>query len=277
VHDLTFFTDPQVHGRVKRQFFRAWIRAARARRLTVVTPSQTTADEYTRITGASPSRVFAAPLGYDRAVFHPPTPSEVDAFRATLSPEPASWVAFLGTLEPRKNVSALVDGFVAATRPLAPAERPALLLAGGAGWDATIGDAVAAAQRDGFDIRMLGYAPLEHLRSLLGGALVTAYPSLGEGFGLPVLEAMASGACVLTSRRLSLPEVGGDAVAYCDVDAASIGRELGALLADESARESYAARGIERAEQFSWARCARRHVDAYYAALGRRAPAGSIS
>ncbi|UFS57749.1 glycosyltransferase family 4 protein [Subtercola endophyticus] len=278
IHDLTFFTAPEVHSRLKRVFFRSWIRAAKALRLVVVTPSQTTADEYVRITRASPSRVFAAPLGYDTAVFHVPSEADLTAFRSTLVPEPEAWVAFLGTLEPRKNVPALIEGFVSATRSTSPDQRPALLLAGGAGWDEAVAGSVEAARGAGFDIRMLGYAPLEHLRALLGGARVTAYPSLGEGFGLPVLEAMASGACVLTSRELSLPEVGGDAVAYCATDAASIGRELARLLADEPGREAYAAAGIQRAAQFSWARCAARHTVAFAAALGRRAlvPSGVV-
>ena len=93
------------------------------------------------------------------------------------------------------------------------AEPPALVLAGAPGWDAGVEPAVAAVPA-GMTVLRPGHLPVDLLPGLLGGALVVAYPSLGEGFGLPVLEAMACGAAVLTTRKLSLPEVGGDAVAY---------------------------------------------------------------
>jgi glycosyltransferase involved in cell wall biosynthesis len=268
IHDLTFFSAPELHGRLKRVFFGTWIRAAKRFRLTVVTPSQATATAYLGETHAQQNTVFAAPLGYDTTVFHPPTTDEIAGFSATLNPSPASWIAFLGTLEPRKNASALVRGYVEAVSPLDRADRPALLLAGGPGWDETVASTVDAARAAGFDVRLLGYLPLEHLRALLGGALITAYPSLGEGFGLPVLEAMACGSAVLTTDRLSLPEVGGDAVSYTEVDSASIAISLAALLADPSLRDSLAEKGIARASRFTWAACADEHLRAYRAALG---------
>ncbi|WP_253258855.1 glycosyltransferase family 4 protein [Subtercola boreus] len=268
VHDLTFFTAPEVHGRVKRVFFRSWIRAARLLGVTVVTPSRATADEYLRITHASPRSVVDAPLGYDSTIFHPPAVAELEAFEASLVPPVAAgWVAFLGTLEPRKNVRALVQGFTEAVRDTPAASRPALLLAGGSGWDDSVPAAVSDAVAAGVDVRMLGYLTLEQLRALLGGSLLTAYPSLGEGFGLPVLEAMASGSAVLTTRRLSLPEVGGDAVRYTDVDSASIGRGIRQLLADPAERARLAVAGAARAAEFTWAACASRHVEAYRVAV----------
>ncbi|QWT25321.1 glycosyltransferase family 4 protein [Subtercola sp. PAMC28395] len=267
IHDLTFFSDPELHSRLKGVFFRTWIRLAHALRLTVVTPSIATADEFRRVTGAKQSLVVAAQLGYDTAVFHQPSDDELAEFRASLHPAPGEWVAFLGTLEPRKNVPALVRAFVSTTATMTD-DRPALLLAGGAGWDTSVADAIAQAQAAGCDVRTLGYLPIDHLRSLLGGSVVTAYPSLGEGFGLPVLEAMASGAAVLTTRRLSLPEVGGDAVAYCDVDEASIAGSLTALLSNPTERHRLAEAGLARATRFSWHACATAHLRAYSAALG---------
>ena len=91
--------------------------------------------------------------------------------------------------------------------------------------------------------------------------------SLGEGFGLPVLEAMACRTAVLTTRELSLPEVGGDAVAYCGTEEASIASELGALLGDPDRRERLADAAVERAATFTWAQAARDHVAAYEAAV----------
>ncbi len=108
-----------------------------------------------------------------------------------------------------------------------------------------------------------GYLPFDALSGFLGGADVVAYPSLGEGFGLPVLEAMASGACVLTTRRLALPEVGGDAVAYCGVGTGDIAAGLRELLDDRVRRAELAQAALRRAKEFSWAASAQAHREAY--------------
>jgi glycosyltransferase involved in cell wall biosynthesis len=139
---------------------------------------------------------------------------------------------------------------------------PALVLAGGAGWDSRL-DAAVAAVPAGLRVLRPGYLPFPELPGFLGGADVVAYPSLGEGFGLPVLEAMACGAAVLTTRRLALPEVGGDAVAYTGTAPDEIGRDLAALLDDPTRRGALAEAGRRRAEEFTWARSAELHVEAY--------------
>jgi glycosyltransferase involved in cell wall biosynthesis len=116
-----------------------------------------------------------------------------------------------------------------------------------------------------------GYLPLEQLAGLLGGAMVVTYPSLGEGFGLPVLEGMACGAAVLTTRNLALAEVGGEAVAYTGVDADSIGRALIELAEDPDRRAELGRAGLARAGMFSWTACAQAHVRAYHLAIEHRA------
>jgi glycosyltransferase involved in cell wall biosynthesis len=177
-------------------------------------------------------------------------------------------------LEPRKNVPALVRGWVAACA--GRARPPALVLAGGAGWDDQLDAALAAVPAPLRVIRP-GYLPLAQLPALLGGATVVAYPSLGEGFGLPVLEAMACGAAVLTTPRLALPEVGGDAVAYTETDADAIAATLRSLLDDEARRRELGAAGVRRAAQFSWAACASKHVLAYEQAMKALAARGAGS
>ena len=114
-----------------------------------------------------------------------------------------------------------------------------------------------------------GYLPFGTLAGFLGGAELVAYPSLGEGFGLPVLEAMACGAAVVTTRRLSLPEVGGDAVAYCGVGAGDVAAAITELLADPSHRAFLSAAAQQRAKDFSWATTAERHREAYGKAWDR--------
>lgn len=268
VHDLTFFSHPELHSRMKRTFFSGWIHAVTWFKSIVVTPSQATADEFSRVTGASPKRVVVAHLGYDSSLFSPPSVADIDEFRAAHD-LPSGWVAFLGTLEPRKNVPALIDGFVAAVTGVPKSARPALLLAGGQGWDSEVDPAIARAREAGVDVRKMGYLPLQDLSVFLGGSIVVAYPSLGEGFGLPVLEAMATGACVLTTRILSLPEIGGDAVAYTGTSASAISVTLTELLNDEPRRQTLGAAALARAETFTWDACASAHRIAYAKAMGQ--------
>lgn len=260
LHDATFFTDSVLHSSVKARFFRAWTVTALRRANVCVVPSKATAAELARVTRARPRALEIIEHGVDVERFHPPTPEEVRAARRVIGVERTPYVAFLGALEPRKNVPALVRGFVKAveTRP----DPPALVLAGQPGWDTRVEKALDAAPLRLRVIRA-GYLPFATLAGFLGGAEVVAYPSLGEGFGLPVLEAMACGACVLTTRRLSLPEVGGDAVAYCGVGAGDVAVALSELLDDPSRRAALAASAQRRAKEFSWAGSADRHREAY--------------
>lgn len=268
VHDATFFSNPEWHTRAKAPFFRAATRLALRRADVCVVASQATADELTSRLGTAPDRLQVAHLGVDTELFRPQPPAEQQRVRAAIGLAPdEDFVAFLGTLEPRKNVPALIRGWVAACE--GRAEPPTLVLAGGAGWETEL-DAAVAAVPAGLRVLRAGYVPLADLPSLLSAATVVSYPSLGEGFGLPVLEAMACGAAVLTTRRLSLPEVGGDAVAYTEPDAAAIRRALGRLLDQPELRAELGRAGSERAATFTWDACAQAHLTAYETAIRRR-------
>lgn len=256
IHDLTFFSHPQFHTRIKRRFFRTWIRLSARPGRTLVADSEATASAWHARFPRSTSTITVTPLGGDERQFHVPTAKETQAFHDSLTPKVDSWIAFLGTLEPRKNVPALIHGYTEAMRTLPQQDRPALLLAGGRGWDPAVDSAVRKARALNLDVRLLGYIPLEHLSAFLGSAELVVYPSFGEGFGLPVLEAMSTGAAVLTTRNLSLPEVGGDAVFYTDTDASSIARAIGELLTNPEQRNAARTRARERAKLFSWARTA---------------------
>jgi glycosyltransferase involved in cell wall biosynthesis len=263
LHDATFFTHPEVHLPVKRRFFRTWTRISLRRARRCVTPSAATRDELVRVAAARADRVDVAHLGVDARRFHVPSDGERAAVREHLGLT-GPYVAFLGTLEPRKNASALVRGWVRAVA--GTDDPPALVLAGGRGWDDEI-DAAAAEVPPGLTLLRPGYLPLDLLAGLLGDAEVVAYPSLGEGFGLPVLEAMSCGAPVLTTRRLSLPEVGGDAVAYTEPDADAIAAALRDLLAAPDRRRQLGEAARARAALFDWRACARAHLTAYAAAV----------
>ncbi|WP_258726399.1 glycosyltransferase family 4 protein [Cellulomonas sp. NS3] len=267
LHDATFFSHPELHGDVKRRFFQTWTKVAVRRAATLVVPSEATGREVRRFAGGDERAFHVAYHGVDTSVFHPVPPEERERVRATLGLDGWRYIAFLGTLEPRKNVPALVRAWVGAVRDLP--EPPVLVLAGGPGWDTGVEPALAAVPA-GLDARRAGYLPLDDLPGFLAGAEFVAYPSLGEGFGLPVLEAMACGAAVLTSRELSLPEVGGDAVAYTSLDDEGMSRAIGDLLADAETRARLATAATARAAGFTWDVSARRHVEAYEAAVATR-------
>jgi glycosyltransferase involved in cell wall biosynthesis len=267
VHDLTFFTAPDAHSPVIATFYKAAIRTSARRATRLIVPSKATRDELVRVLAADPTRIDVAYHGVDHALFHRPAPEQLRQVSDRLGLHGKSYVAYLGTLEPRKNVPALIAGWVEAVADLA--EPPALVLAGGTGWSDEVDDAVAAVPAH---LRLVrpGYLHFTDLPGFFGGALIVAFPSIGEGFGLPVLEAMACGAPVLTTHRTSLPEVGGDAVAYTEPDAESIKVALRGLIDDGAQRESLGNSGYARSLEFTWAASAQAHMACYERAAATR-------
>jgi glycosyltransferase involved in cell wall biosynthesis len=266
IHDVTFFTQPEVHTTVKGPFFRSAIKNALHRATRCVVPSKATRDELVRVLAADPTLIDVAYHGVDHEAFHVPSEEEKERVNRRLGLRGIAYIAFLGTLEPRKNVPALVRGWVKAFAGRENA--PALVLAGGSGWDDDIDAAITEVPSH---LRVLrpGYLRFMDLPGYLGGALVVAYPSYGEGFGLPVLEAMACGAPVLTTPRLSLPEVGGDAVAYTEADSDSIADGLIALVDDKDRRRRLSEAAVARALEFTWEASAEAHMAAYARAVAR--------
>jgi len=260
VHDVTYFTEPELHTGTRGTFYRSATRTALRRAARCLVPSKATRDELVRVLGADATLLDVAYHGVDQAVFYPPTPQEQERVRSRLGLRESAYVAFLGELEPRRNVPNLVRGWVLAVqdRP----DPPALVIAGGSGWDDEVREAVAEVPEHLHAMRP-GYLRFSDLRGYLGGAAVVANPSHGEGFGLPVLEAMACGVPVLTTHRLSLPEVGGDAVAYTASDPESIARELGRLLDDPERRAQLGRAAHERSLEFTWEASAQAHLASY--------------
>jgi glycosyltransferase involved in cell wall biosynthesis len=266
VHDVTYFTQPGAHDPEKATYIKSATRTAARRATRLIVPSRFTRDEIVRLLNVDTDRVDVAPHGVDHQVFHRPREDERTRLSERLGLRGQPFLGFLGTVEPRKNVPNLIRGWVAAIagRP----DPPALVLAGAGGRDDDI-DAAMADVPEGLRLLRPGYLSWSSLPGFFGGATVVALPSVSEGFGLPVLEAMACGAPVLTTRCASLPEVGGDAVAYTEPDPDAIGQALRELIDDPVRRQKLGDAAHVRSYEFSWAASAEAHMAAFERAVGK--------
>ncbi|HWQ55314.1 MAG TPA: glycosyltransferase family 1 protein [Bryobacteraceae bacterium] len=242
IHDLTCWLMPEMHTAANVRVNHEFARNVLARASGMIAVSGQTRDDAVRILGLDPAKI--------RVIYNGVAPAFFDA-AALEAPKP--YVLFVGTVEPRKNIAALLDAW----SQLPPSVRQEfdLVLAGPAGWgDTGIGERLASA---GPGVRYLGYVPEADLPALNAGATAFVYPSLYEGFGLPLAQAMAAGVPAVTSAVSSLPEVAAGAALLVDPrSAADICAALERLLLSPSLREELGARGRRRAEEYRWETCA---------------------
>jgi glycosyltransferase involved in cell wall biosynthesis len=258
IHDLTFFDHPEWHERAKVVYFRRMIRESAQRADTLVCVSEYTAARlYDLLAPSVPVEVITH--GVDHRRFRPGDEDDLELL-AGLGLRPP-FVAFTGTLEPRKNVPALVRA-MARLAPTHPGLQ--LVLAGHRGWGGAEVDATVATSGLGDRVVNLGYVDDAVLPALYRQAAAVAYPSLEEGFGLPALEALACGAAVVTSSGSAMEEVAGEAALLVRPgDEAGLTEALEALLAGgpEVARLRQA--GPVLAKDHTWAQAAGRQVEVY--------------
>jgi len=226
----------------------------------IITISQFSKEEIIELLGIDSGKIHVTPLGVDRAF----TPG-----RKKINTLPNEYILFLGNLEPRKNPVTLLNAY----RSLPPKirKRFPLVIAGASGWHIKELKRVLQLFSRNEEPILTGYVPQKNLPDLYRGATLFVYPSLYEGFGLPVLEAMASGIPVITSDSTSLPEVTGDAgVLVNSWDMNHLKEAIIELLRDEKTRQELAGKGIARAKHFSWNRCARQTLSVYENILDKR-------
>jgi glycosyltransferase involved in cell wall biosynthesis len=266
IYDMSFAHMPERFPPLKRLYLR-WMTRWSARRAACVTViSQSTKDDVIRYCGMPPGRVRVIYCGVNEQL-KPLSRVEVDRFRATKG-LPEHFILYLGTLEPRKNVAHLVRAFAGLQRN--GSGRPRLIIAGAKGWG--YAEVFAAVEEGGLagDVSFAGYVPPEELSLWYNAADLFVYPSLYEGFGLPVAEAMACGTPAITSNVSSLPEVAGDAaltVAPGDVNA--LVQAMSAALHDTALRAAMRERGLAQAATFRWSETARHTAHVYEELLSR--------
>jgi glycosyltransferase involved in cell wall biosynthesis len=245
VHDLAWRRVPGCHTERAGEALDAILAAAVGRCAAFLVPSEATARDVEELLGVARDRIHVAPLGVEPAFFDLPA----------RAPAGRPYVLAVGTLEPRKNYPRLIRAF---RKSGLDAD---LRIVGKRGW---LSDEVVAAAGDG--VAWLGHVPEVELRALLAGAAAVAYPSLLEGFGLPVLEALAAGKPVLTSDIEPLRSVAGDAAVLVDPrDEEAIADGLRRVVNDSDLRADLARRGPARAREFTWERCAAATRAAYEA------------
>ena len=253
VHDLSVFKFPETHPADRVAAFEAEFLSSLSRAAHVITDSETIRAEIIDAFSVPPESVTSIPLGADPA-FAPQAPDLVAPVLAQFGLEPTNYALCVSTLEPRKNIGALLDAWrllPAATRAAFP-----LVLCGGAGWrNSALLTEIEQARAEGW-LHFLGFVDEGLLPALYAGAALFIYPSSYEGFGLPPLEAMASGTPVLVANRSCLPELCGASARYMDPDDRSgLSAIIAESLADEQWRGQASRDGLSRAAQFTWTRC----------------------
>ena len=256
IHDLGYLAFPHTHTARRRLELEVTTRwSLRAARLTIAI-SQATKDDLVRRYGADPARVRVVHHGLGETFRRIENPQVIADARERHGIAPR-YLLYVGTLQPRKNLARLIDAFaLVANHPDLVGVQ--MVIAGGRGWLSEDVGRRAAECGLATRIHFSGYLPDADLSALLSGALAFVFPSLYEGFGMPVLEAMACGTPVLTSTTSSLPEVAGDAALLVNpANTEEIAAGIVRLVSDDDLRALLCARGLARAATFTWDRCAR--------------------
>ncbi|GAB4424514.1 MAG: glycosyltransferase family 1 protein [Chloroflexi bacterium OHK40] len=272
IHDMTLSLMPRHHPLRKQLLVRPLVPLVARRAARVITVSNAARNDLVRLLRVPAERVVVIPEAA-APIFRPTSAEERRRVRAAHG-LPERYVLFVGTLEPRKNLVRLIRAWGALRARGLVAQQ--LVLVGAPGWQYRAIYAEASQLGCAEDVIFTGYVPRADLPGIFGAADVFAFPSLAEGFGLPVIEALACGTPTLISATAALTEVAGDAALTVDPrDIASIRDGLERLLTDEGLRRRLRAAGLARARDFSWQRTARETLAVYRVAAAQ--PAGRLA
>ncbi|SHM56738.1 alpha-1,3-rhamnosyl/mannosyltransferase [Pseudomonas asturiensis] len=263
IHDLSFIYYPQLHPPKRVEWLSAQLPRTLERADFLITDSDIIRDELISDFGVGADRVKTVYLGAAE-VYRPHTGEQTRSTLERYKLTQGRYVLFVGTIEPRKGVGTLLEAW--SRLPLAVQQDFPLVLAGANGWrNQPLNDRIKAMAAS-HGVRQLSFVPRHDLPALYAGAAVFAYPSLYEGFGLPVLEAMQSGVASICTAGTSMAEfTQGCAVLVERGNHEQLAAHLNDLLGNETLRNAVAQAGLARAQAFSWQRCARETLDIYRA------------
>lgn len=270
VHDLSVLRYPETHPAERVRQFNEKFADSVFRAAHIITDTETVKNEIVESMGLQPDSITAIHLGVSEE-FHPRAPAELSLGLRQYDLTPGTYALCVCTIEPRKKILELIVAWQ--DLPHAIRSRWNLVISGGRGW---LSDDVEAAmdrgEREGW-LKYLGYVRAEDLPALYAGASLFVYPSSYEGFGLPPLEAMASGIPTIVSNASCLPEVTQGGAMLIDPDNhQSLVEAVQRGLIDEEWRDSVATEGIRIAQSYSWQRCTEQTVDVYRTIYSRSAP-----
>jgi len=259
VHDLGFLYYPEAHTRAQNAYLRWTTRFNGRSAARVVADSEATRRDLIRHYRVDAGKITVIYPGRDESVAQVTDRDVLSELRVRLGLA-ERYLLYVGTLHPRKNLVRLVEAFAGALAGLDTGTQ--LILAGQKGW--LYDEALARVEQLGLTGRVLfpGYVAAGDLPALMSGATAFLFPSLYEGFGFPVIEAMACGVPVVCSNASSLPEVAGDAALLVDpLDTAALSQAIRRIATDEPLRQELVGRGWQQVTRFSWRRCAEQVLD----------------
>jgi len=264
IHDITFDMHPEWYTRRARMAFNGFAAASARKARHVLTVSECSRRDIIRAYGIPPERVTAVPLAPDPSFTPVQDPEAVDAVKRRYDLG-GKYLLHVGSITPRRNIGRLLEAF-AAVRRRAPGLT--LALAGRAEAPSPPVEVMIHRMGLGASVRAAGYVRQDELQALYSGAAAVVYPSLYEGFGLPVVEAMACGTPAVASSTSCFPEVAGDAALLVDPESAqAIEAGIWSVLTDGSLRAKLISRGLRRAAELTWGRTARETLAVYRRAL----------
>lgn len=267
IHDLSIYKYPDAHPLARRKMFELEMARTLKQVSHIITDSETTRSEVIDFFAWPESRISAIHIGVD-PVFRPRSEDELQPVLARYGLSSGAYALCVSTVEPRKKIRQLLTAYEALPKELQ--RRCPLVLVGASGWlNSDIHAQMEKGRQAGW-VRYLGFVPEADLPLIYAGARAFFYPSIYEGFGLPVLEAMASGIPVLTSDRSSLPEVAAGSARLVDpddIDALRAG--MASTLQDDDWRATASNLGRVVAKDRSWDACAKKTLAVYSAVIGR--------